>query len=269
MSATMLDTLLLSDVHLGSDVSRAQDALDLLQSLSFRRLILLGDIFSDLNFRRLTGEHWRFLSYIRKLSNPKRKIEVVWVEGNHDQGLSKVMSHLVGLPVYQRYAWEYDGKRHLAIHGHQFDRFVSRNLLISRIGEFIYYEIQKFEGNEKSVSRYLDRLNTRWLQLCTKVSSSAISYARLGGVDRIFCGHTHVAMHLEQAGVEYFNTGAWINPTATYIAVDAGGVRIHEYNCRINDRRSGEERGWQSADPVDLAVQPGLSAPTSYQSVRC
>jgi len=269
MSATMLDTLLISDVHLGSDVSRAEDALELLRSLSFRRLILLGDIFSDLNFSRLTGEHWRFLSYIRKLSNPKRKIEVVWVEGNHDRGLSKVMSHLVGIPVYQRYGWEFEGKRHLAIHGHQFDRSLARNVFISRIGELIYYEIQKLEGNEKTFSRYLDRINTRWLRLCSKVSSGAISYAKQGGIDRIFCGHTHVETHLEQDGVEYYNTGAWINPTATYIAVGAQGVRIHEYACRIDDRHPSEERGQQSANPVDFAVQPGLSAIASYQSVRC
>jgi metallophosphoesterase superfamily enzyme len=56
MSDQVLDTLLVSDVHLGSEVSRARDALDLIQSLRYRRLILLGDIFSDLNFRRLNGE---------------------------------------------------------------------------------------------------------------------------------------------------------------------------------------------------------------------
>ena len=63
------DTLILSDVHLGAEISRARDALNLLKSTSFRRLILLGDIFNDLNFRRLKKEHWQFLSYIRKLSN--------------------------------------------------------------------------------------------------------------------------------------------------------------------------------------------------------
>ena len=52
----------------------------------FRRLILLGDIFSDLNFGRLTKPHWKFLGYIRKLSNPKRGIEVVWVEGTTTAG---------------------------------------------------------------------------------------------------------------------------------------------------------------------------------------
>jgi metallophosphoesterase superfamily enzyme len=102
-SGSTFDTLILSDVHLGSEMSRAEDALALLRSVRFKRLILLGDIFHDLNFRRLTKEHWHFLSHIRKLSNPKRKVEVVWVEGNHDTGLSDLMSHLVGVPVYPQF----------------------------------------------------------------------------------------------------------------------------------------------------------------------
>ena len=93
MSSAVYDTLILSDLHLGSDMSRADEARRMLRQRRFRRLILLGDIFSDLNFGRLTKQHWRFLSYIRKLSNPKRQVEVVWVEGNHDHGLTDVMSH--------------------------------------------------------------------------------------------------------------------------------------------------------------------------------
>src|SRR5579864_4787627 len=170
MQAPTVDTLLLSDIHLGSDISRARDALALLKSRGFRRLILLGDIFSDLNFARLDGDHWKFLSYIRKLSNRKRNVEVVWVEGNHDQGLSNVMSHLVGVPVYSRYVWTYNGLRHLAIHGHQFDRFVLDNKVVSRAGELLFSRIQKIDVRNKRFSRYLDRLNTRWLRLSTKVA---------------------------------------------------------------------------------------------------
>ena len=42
------------------------------------------------------------------------------------------MSHLVGVKVYQEYMWEYRGLRHLAIHGHQFDRFVLGNMPLSK-----------------------------------------------------------------------------------------------------------------------------------------
>src|SRR6202142_4791873 len=97
MDPAVYNTLILSDLHLGAETSHAREATRVLKENIFSRLILLGDIFADLNFARLTKEHWKFLSYIRKLSNPKRKVEVVWVEGNHDQGLTEVMSHLVGV----------------------------------------------------------------------------------------------------------------------------------------------------------------------------
>ena len=67
MQEKYFDTVIISDLHLGSEVSRAAEALGFLQGIHFRRLILLGDIFADLNFRRLTKEHWKFLGYIRKL----------------------------------------------------------------------------------------------------------------------------------------------------------------------------------------------------------
>src|SRR5438552_16413343 len=107
------DTVILSDLHLGSEISRASAALRMLKTAPFNRLILLGDIFSDLNFRRLKKEHWRFLGYIRKLSNPKRESEGAWVEGNHDHGLAQVMPHVVGIRVSRVYGWEHGGFRDL------------------------------------------------------------------------------------------------------------------------------------------------------------
>jgi UDP-2,3-diacylglucosamine pyrophosphatase LpxH len=253
------DTIVISDVHLGSEVSRAGDALDLLQSVRFKRLILLGDIFADLNFRRLTKEHWKFLGYIRKLSNPKHQIEVVWVEGNHDHGLAELMSHLVGVPVYQQYTWEFDGIRHLAIHGHQFDSFVVNNHRLSNIGQLIYLQLQKIDSRNKRFARYLDRLNTRWLRLSAQVAEGALSYAKTGKAERIFCGHTHVPMQTRRDGVEYFNSGAWVDLRCTYVSVNQEGVAIHEYHPQAPDHRDpGQERIPVIAEPDGIAVPSGL-----------
>jgi len=120
-----VNTIIISDIHLGSEVSRPDKVIQMLQSYRFERFILLGDIFDHLNFKRLKKEHWNFLSYIRKLSNPDKHIEVVWVEGNHDEGLIDIMSHLIGIKVYYEYAWRHGGKKFIAIHGHQFDRFLN------------------------------------------------------------------------------------------------------------------------------------------------
>src|SRR5215470_7863093 len=261
------DTVIISDLHLGSDVSRAADALDFLHSVEFRRLVLLGDIFADLNFRRLTKEHWKFLGYIRKLSNPKHEVEVVWVEGNHDHGLTEVMSHLVGVPVYQEYAWDFDGKRHLAIHGHQFDSFICNNVLLSRLGQFIYLGLQKIDSKSKRFARYLDRLNTRWLRLSEQVAHGALSYAKPGKAERIFCGHTHVPLARVRDGVEYFNSGAWVDHRCTYVTVGPEGVDIHEYVPKTDNRDSGKERVAAFTDVAGVAVPAGLSADEVYEGV--
>jgi UDP-2,3-diacylglucosamine pyrophosphatase LpxH len=237
------DTLILSDLHLGADMSRAREALRVLRENQYRRLILLGDIFADLNFGRLKKEHWKFLGFIRKLSNPKRNVEVVWVEGNHDHGLTEIMSHLVGVRVYQEYQWEYQGLRHLATHGHQFDGFVVSNVYVSYwIGTLLYMQLQKWDSKNKTLTRYLDRLNTRWLRLSPKVAEGALAHARHHQAARIFCGHTHAAMHKcdSEHGIEYFNCGAWIDARPTYITVGEEGVQIHEYVEGSGDPHANE-----------------------------
>jgi len=261
------DTIILSDLHLGSEVSRARDALRLLKGSCFERLILLGDIFCDLNFGRLKRDHWRLLSYIRKLSNPKRGIEVVWVEGNHDRGLSLVMSHLVGIKVYQQYVWEYRGVRHLAVHGHQFDRFLTDNALLGSLASAAFLLLQKLDFRQQRFVQLLDRLDTRWRRHSPKVAAGALAYARTHNAQRVFCGHTHLAMQRAEDGIEYFNTGCWIQATATYITVDEQGVQIHEYDQRSDDHYSGEERGDPAAEVADFSDAAGLLEDAEYEGV--
>ena len=251
----------------------------------FQRLILLGDIFADLNFARLTKAHWKFLGYIRKLSNPKRKIEVVWVEGNHDHGLTNIMSHLVGVRVYQRYAWEYGGLRHIAIHGHQFDGFQVNRVRLSQWGTSLYLRLQKMDLKGKPIARLIDRVNTRWLRMSPKVAEGALTYAAQHGAGRIFCGHTHEALHVERDGVHYYNAGGWVDSRLTYLTIDEQGVEIHDYDehdCdehefnhelnehdreRVDDRDSGEERGEADSAFADVADESGLLEDVEYESI--
>jgi UDP-2,3-diacylglucosamine pyrophosphatase LpxH len=267
MDLSVYNTLILSDLHLGADTSRAREATRVLKQNRFQRLILLGDIFADLNFARLTKDHWKFLGYIRKLSNPKRNIEVVWVEGNHDHGLTDVMSHLVGVRVYQEYQWEYRGLRHLAIHGHQFDGFQVNQVRLSRWGTSLYLQLQKMDFKGKPVARLIDRLNTRWLRLSPKVASGALEYARQHQAQRIFCGHTHQAGHVVNDGVGYYNSGAWTDSRLTYLTVDEEGVNIHEYDERADDRDSSEERSEADSPLADFADEAGLLEDVEYESV--
>ena len=282
MDLPVYNTLILSDLHLGAETSHAREATRVLKENRFQRLILLGDIFADLNFARLTKDHWKFLGYIRKLSNPKRRIEVVWVEGNHDHGLTNIMSHLVGVRVYQRYCWQYAGMRHIAIHGHQFDGFQVNNVRLSRLGTSLYLKLQKLDFKSKPIVRLIDRLNTRWLRMSPKVSAGALQHARQHEAQRIFCGHTHQAVHIEADGIHYYNSGGWVDSRLTYLTVDEEGVRIHEFNEheynnhdhiehesheRADDRDSGQERGETDPAFTDFADESGLLEDVEYESV--
>ncbi len=271
------NTLILSDLHLGAETSHAREATRVLKETRFQRLILLGDIFADLNFARLTKEHWKFLGYIRKLSNPKRNIEIVWVEGNHDHGLTNIMSHLVGVRVYQHYEWEYAGHRHIAIHGHQFDGFQVNNVRLSKLGTSLYLKLQKMDFKNKPVVRLIDRLNTSWLRMSSKVSAGALQYARQQDADRIFCGHTHQAVHVEQDGIHYYNAGGWVDSRLTYLTVDEQEVRIHDFNEhdfnehdhgeRADHRDSSQERGQADSPLTDFADESGLLEDVEYEGV--
>jgi UDP-2,3-diacylglucosamine pyrophosphatase LpxH len=276
MDPHVYNTLILSDLHLGADTSHAREATCVLKQTRFQRLILLGDIFADLNFARLTKDHWKFLGFIRKLSNPKRHIEVVWVEGNHDHGLANIMSHLVGVRVYQQYTWTYNGLRHIAIHGHQFDGFQVNRLTLSRLGTSLYLQLQKLDFKNKPIARLIDRLNTRWLRMSPKVSAGALAHARYHAAARIFCGHTHEALHVAEDGIEYYNSGGWVDSRLTYLTIDEHGVQIHDYNQefqqhqhreRTDDRDSSEERGEADWEFADLADDSGLLEDVEYESV--
>ncbi len=205
----------------------------MLSQYTFNRLILLGDIFDSLNFARLKKDHWNLLSIIRKLSNPKRKIDVVWVEGNHDDGLAEIMSHLIGIDVYKEYIWELNGNRYLAIHGHQFDRFLNENVIISSIASFIYDRIQRWGSEKQTVARYLKSKSKGWLRLAKKVADGAAEYAKHKKANIVICGHTHQQSKYEypDKDITYYNSGCWTDLPSSYIIINEDGkVEIKNFD---------------------------------------
>src|SRR5262245_47340120 len=79
------DALVISDLHLGSDNCQARALHHFLDDIhdgrtETRQIILNGDVFDSIDFRRLKKHHWKVLSLLRKLSD---RIDIVWINGNH------------------------------------------------------------------------------------------------------------------------------------------------------------------------------------------
>lgn len=223
-----VDTFVVSDVHLGTDLSRPAALLGTLQRYSFRRLILLGDILDDLNFHRLPRRHWDLLAYIRTLCEPQRGVEVVWIGGNHDHLLSRLTHSFLGIPVRSRYQWQYAGETFLAMHGHQFDSFIERHPLLTESACLLYRSLQRWEKEHHRLSHFLKRTSKTWLRVSDLVAEGAASYATRRGVDHILCGHTHLPMSKMFKKVMYHNTGCWTEKPATFITIGGRGVQLEE-----------------------------------------
>lgn len=228
--ANNVDTLIISDTHLGSEVSRADKALAVLKKYQFRQLVLLGDIFDDLNFNHLERSHWEFLSYIHELADPKKKIKIIWVIGNHDILLQN-FSNFIGVEIVKKYTWKIRGEKYLAIHGHQFDSFLIKNPILSAIASSLYLIIQKLDSRKQTISRFIKRTSKGWLRLSAQVSKRALIYARWNRARYIFCGHTHLAMKETSTknNIEYWNSGCFTDIPSTYITIGEEGIKI--YTC--------------------------------------
>lgn len=220
-------TLIVSDFHLGSRVSRSDKVYELLKDFKFRKLILLGDIFENLNFRRLNENDWKLLYLISQFSKTRK---VKWIRGNHDRDFSRFFQTFTGAKIYRYYRWQYKNKKYLAIHGHQFDNFLRNNEAISYLATVIYNFVQLFDFKDKRLSRLIKQKSKKWLKVSKKVASRALLYGKIMQVDYIFCGHTHKAMKSKSRGVTYYNSGCWTDVPSTYITIDQDKIEIHNYN---------------------------------------
>src|SRR4051795_8547460 len=118
------DCLVISDLHLGSVVCQARLLEEFLEWAvnQTRELVINGDIFDDLNFKRLTKRHFACLRVIRRNSD-RDDFRLTWIRGNHD-GPAETVSHIVGVEIRDEYIYRNDHVRLLILHGDQFDHFI-------------------------------------------------------------------------------------------------------------------------------------------------
>jgi UDP-2,3-diacylglucosamine pyrophosphatase LpxH len=209
-----IDTLIISDTHLGDSSTRCRVLLEVIRKYEFKRLILNGDIVDGLHFQRFNSEHWDILSEFRKLS---KQTEVIWIHGNHDAA-AKTLSRLLGVKVFNKYIWEEGGKKFLAIHGHQFDRFMHNNMIMSYLAFVSYNFLKKFDKTEYLINTVRNR-SKAWKRNSADISRGALRLARMLNCDYVFCGHAHQIFKSENKGIKYFNTGSWVEKPSGYITI--------------------------------------------------
>lgn len=225
----MADALVISDLHLGSDNCQADELVAFLEQVRAgdrpaRRLILNGDVFDSIDFRRLRKPHWKVLSLLRKLSD---KVEVTWINGNHD-GSAEIVSHLLGVAVADEVVLDTGDRRVLLLHGHRFDEFLERYPLTTALADGVYRLLQWVDKSH-AVARHAKRSSKTFLRCVGRVRDRAVEYARRRGVHAVCCGHTHHPAADAGGPVAYFNSGCWTERPCHFLSIDAGRVVLRQF----------------------------------------
>lgn len=215
----MIDTIVISDIHLGSSVCDREKVLKVLD-MPFNTLIINGDLFDNHSFHRYTKKDWKILTRIRKLSKTRR---VILVRGNHD-GCAEFLAAITGMKFTKSYSFVVNERRMLCEHGDEYDHWIQSKPMITSIFTGLYYCIQVID-RKNILTRRLKAWSKSWVRAKDIVSERFLA-KRGYSYDVIMAGHTHYPEERYDITYKcnYINSGSFCDEMCTYIKIDAEGT---------------------------------------------
>ncbi len=229
--------IVISDVHLRSDNCQAKLLLETLKNFDYEILLIVGDLIEDdkaPSYKiKMKWDQFQLIEYLReRLRKQHEGKSVIRILGNHDPFDHDFIGEILGIESRREYRWEMAGKKFCAIHGHQFDRFVFRNAVLSNFIAKLAFYLQKIDSRARFLTRKIDSLYNKWYRLSDLVARGAIDYAYSEHIDIIICGHTHESLerrHQEGSRtIEYWNSGDWTGHHCGFLTItESGEVERH------------------------------------------
>ncbi|WEX11582.1 UDP-2,3-diacylglucosamine diphosphatase [Chelativorans sp. AA-79] len=233
-------TIFLSDIHLGSKPAKAEFLIDFLRHHEADTIYLVGDIVDGWRLRR--SWHWPQFhnDVVQKLLRKARKgTKIIYIAGNHDEFLRSFQGvHFGGIVVADRAVHEgVDGRRFLVIHGDQFDTVVQNVRWLAYLGDKAYdvaIVVNRVIAAVRRLSGQPYWSFSSWAKVKVKKAVKYISSfqdvlaqeALRAEVDGVICGHIHHAAMEEIKGVQYMNTGDWVESCTALVEDFEGNFEI-------------------------------------------
>jgi len=220
-------TIAISDVHLGTKDSKAEQLNNFLKHNTCETLYLVGDI---LDIWKIQQNKWRWkqshTNVVRRiLGHAKRGTRVVYVAGNHDEFLRPLMPYDIGFGnieiANKAEHIGVDGRHYLVIHGDLFDGITRLAPWLSFLGDKAYDLIltlnTKFNWIRHrmgfgywSLSQYLKKRVKKAVDFIFHFEKNLVAYCKKRGFDGVICGHIHNAEIKLIDNIWYGNTGDWV-----------------------------------------------------------
>ena len=247
-------TIVISDVHLGTEYSKTSQLTDFLKTVNCNTLIMNGDIIDGWNLQKSGKGKWKkehtdFLKVIMKMME-NHNTHLVYVRGNHDDFIDYLAPFsFANISIVKDYIHENNGKRYYVTHGDIFDSVTSSMVWLAKFGDAGYSLLLWIN---RIYNSYRAKKGLPYYSLSQKIKQkvkSAVSYvssyenelaklAKARRADGIICGHIHQPANRQIDGIHYLNSGDWVETMSALLEHEDGTWEVYMHNEKIQKPES-------------------------------
>jgi UDP-2,3-diacylglucosamine pyrophosphatase LpxH len=234
--------IIVSDLHLGTKDSKAEEFIEFIETHPTELLILNGDIIDGWALNRGTKwkkPHTKVISKLLQLSN---KTRIIWIRGNHDEFIQEFIgTHLGAIEIREDYKLDINNtmESYYIFHGDVIDVFITKYKWLSKIGS-VGYDFALWLNRVYNTYRKWRKLP--YISISQKIKESvkvatnyvndfevtALSMSTKKGCDGVICGHIHQPADRMINGKRYLNSGDWIENMSAICIDNAGKVYLYK-----------------------------------------
>jgi UDP-2,3-diacylglucosamine pyrophosphatase LpxH len=239
--------LFLSDVHLGMKPIRSGQLADFLRAHDAETIYLVGDILDG--WRLAKAWHWpeQYNEVIRIiLDKASAGTRVVYLPGNHDEFLREYLGTYFGeIELVDRTIHtSAKGKTYLVIHGDQFDVVVMNAKWLAHVGDWAYnfalrvnivinWVRRRLGLQYWSLSAWAKQKVKNAVSVIGRFEEALVHEAKQSGVDGVICGHIHYADIHDRLGIQYINTGDWVESCTAVVENHDGEFELIKWTGMV------------------------------------
>ena len=257
-------TVFLSDIHLGTRDSKADEVVNFLKHIKCQKLVLNGDIIDGWALKRggrWTSRHSRVIRKVIKMTE-RDHTEVIYLRGNHDEILERFLPMAFGrirLTKEHIHATA-AGKRYLVVHGDGFDSVSTNHRWLASLGAVgydfllnvnrVYNHYRAWRGKEYfSLSKRVKAKVKSAVSFVDRYEELLQDLARHKKCDGIICGHIHTPEDKRVGSIHYLNSGDWVENLTAIIEHENGRMELVRYSEFIDKLRHDGDVESQAEQP--------------------
>ncbi len=237
-SGNSVRALFVSDIHLGSKHTQAEDFLELLRQYEPRYLYIVGDFIDGWKLKR----RWRWSPVYDQIFQRMMKLkqsgtELLYTPGNHDHFLRNYLTSFGVITIRDRFVHEAaDGRKYVVTHGDQFDRVEQNWQWLSLVGSYAYDAVlttnrwaNRLRGKKHdpyALSGLIKRRVKKLVKRLSDYEEQLAQNAREADCQGIICGHSHTPRIEAIDGIAYLNTGDWVENCTALLEYDDGHFEL-------------------------------------------